>query len=328
MEDKNMLSKDERKKFLKTLDKGELDPVFEDQYNENIKERAIPSAEKDARLTNIYDNIVAGHNPMPESAATQRRSIPPFMWAAAAVVILVTAAGLWMNSKNLLSSGTEQLAEVKPKVFSGRQLVKLPDGSTALLNENSELTFTESFGTANREVTLIGEALFDVKHDAGKPFIVHTGKVNTEVLGTSFNVKAYSTQQQVTVTVVRGLVRVRDEHRIYGEIKPDEQIEVDVALNDFVKRNTKAEEVVAWQKDFFILDNVTFEEAARSIEERFNVKVSFENEKLKSCKVNAWFSHGENLRQIVEAITSTREATVAISENNVIISGGIACEEN
>lgn len=69
--------------------------------------------------------------------------------------------------------------------------MRLPDGSTVLLNEGSELSYSTSFGKQAREVTLTGEGYFDVQHNLSKPFKVLTGNVTTTVLGTAFNIKAY-----------------------------------------------------------------------------------------------------------------------------------------
>lgn len=317
-----MLSEEERKKIIKSLKRGEMYPVYKDEFREKIQERSIPSAEKEAELAEINAQILASHNLVPESVVTPRRNRSPLMWAAAAVIVLTTLAGIWLNPQNLLKSSTEQVAENGLKVFSGRQLVKLPDGSTALLNENSELKYSQTFGATNREVTLIGEALFDVTHDPAKPFIVHTGKVSTTVLGTSFNVN--SSQTKITVSVVRGLVQVGDEQRVYGKINPDEQIEVDIASNDFVMRNGKTAEALAWQKDFVTLDNVTMAQAAEKIGKRFNVKVVIANE-LKDCTVTAWFLENETLKEMVESISAIRQATATIKGNNVTIEGGIGC---
>src|SRR5690606_2603405 len=71
------------------------------------------------------------------------------------------------------------------------QLLLLPDGSTVLLNNNSSLDFPQQFTGDTREVILKGEAYFDIKPDASRPFIIHTGKVKTRVLGTAFNIRAY-----------------------------------------------------------------------------------------------------------------------------------------
>jgi ferric-dicitrate binding protein FerR (iron transport regulator) len=325
MNDKEKLTKEERENFLKSLQSGELDDAFKSIFDEKMEERAIPSAEKEAKLAKINEHILASHDLMTQSLTVRRQRTNRFLvCAAAAIVVLTTIAGLWTKSHNYFTSGTEQLAEAKPLVFSEKHVVKLPDGSTVLLNENSELSFKQSFGTSTREVSLIGEALFDVSHDPAKPFIVRTGSVSITVLGTKFNINAEQTK--IRVTVVRGLVQVGDDHQIFGKISPDEQMEVDVVSNDFVMKNVRTEEVLAWQEDFIMLDNVTFAQAAEKIEKQFNVKVIIANESLKECIVNAWFLENENLMQIVEGISAVQQATAIINGDSIIIEGGIGCK--
>ena len=73
--------------------------------------------------------------------------------------------------------------------------VLLPDGTTVWLNAGSKLTYDKTYGNTLREVTLTGEAFFDVVHNAEKPFVIHTSKINIRVLGTKFNVKSYPTDK-------------------------------------------------------------------------------------------------------------------------------------
>ncbi|HVV02934.1 MAG TPA: FecR family protein, partial [Puia sp.] len=84
----------------------------------------------------------------------------------------------------------------------------LPDSTQVWLNASSTLEFPEHFRTNKREVTLSGEAYFDVRHSEKTPFIIHTGKVSTTVLGTSFNIKAYPDRQHIIVSVSTGKVKV------------------------------------------------------------------------------------------------------------------------
>lgn len=318
----------EEKEFESRFDEGEFDHLIDNEVLQMISERekVVPSSQQQTWLREVHARMLTRNNIGTPVVPIQRKS-KTFLWAAAAAVILLTTAtGLWMNSHDYFKSGSEQVAEVEPSSFSGKQLVRLPDGSTALLNENSKLSFTQAFGKSKREVTLEGEALFDVTHDPAKAFIVHTGKVSTTVLGTSFNVN--TTQTKITVTVVRGLVQVGDELRIYGKINPDEQIEVDIASSDFVVRNGKAEEALAWQKNFVTLDNITMTEAAAKIEKRFNVKVTIANEELKDCVVSAIFFDNETLKQMVEGISAVRQATATINGNTVVIKGGIGCKSS
>src|SRR5690606_2859673 len=89
------------------------------------------------------------------------------------------------------------------------RLLHLPDGSTVIVGVGSKLNYPSSFDSLRtREVYLEGQAYFDIRHNPQKPFIIHTGKVATTVLGTSFNIKAWPEDQDITVTVTRGKVRV------------------------------------------------------------------------------------------------------------------------
>jgi transmembrane sensor len=307
-----------------------------DKYGEQMvnglfdqeKGRAETEAERILREKQ-FDKITAKLPELADEDAIPIHRNKYHVWgkAAAAVLVIALAAGLWINKDAYFVPDLSQKTEAaKPSVYSGKQLINLPDGSTVLLNANSELRVSTAFGASDREVTLSGEALFDVTHDASKPFVVRTGKVSTTVLGTSFNVAAYSGETKIRVTVVRGFVQVEDNQRIFGKISPDEQMEVDVRSNDFVKRAARAEEALAWQKDFFILENVTFAQAALLIEKRFNVKVTIANESLKDCVVSAWFINNESLKQIVDGLSLVHHATAVIDGDRIVIEGGRGCK--
>jgi transmembrane sensor len=319
------LDNEQLKEFLKRHKKGEIDPLISEEVTNIFQEKTISSTEKETRLARLSEQIQ--HKLVPESQVVfiHRRRNSSFIWAAAAVIILITAAGLWMNSHNVFKSGTEQLAEAKPLVFTGKQLVKLADGSTALLNENSELTIPPSFGKSSRGVSLKGEAYFDVAHDPSKPFKVFTGKVVTEVLGTAFNINANS-EKNIIVTVTRGKVAVGDKDHSYSTLIPNEQIAVNTSNNEFVKSRVDSAKATAWKENYFIVDNVTLAQAVILIEKRFNVKVTITNDSLKDCIVNAWFFNNENLKQVVEGISAIQQATAIIDGESVTIEGGIGCK--
>ncbi|MBT1701290.1 FecR domain-containing protein [Fulvivirgaceae bacterium PWU4] len=300
---------------------GLMDGEFRDSAG---KEKLSEASERDVEM--VFGKLDAVPLAQPARVVRFRRSS---VWlAAAATLTIVLVAGLWLISDSTkwfpLSSSLEKDAIAK---YSGKQVLNLPDGSKVVLNANSELNFNEaSFGKDTREVSLIGEATFDVVHDSSKPFVVHTGKVNTKVLGTEFNINAYLDKEKVTVTVLRGLVEVGDEHQVYGQIKPNEQMAVDIKTNEFLKQKTNAEDAVAWQKNFFILDQVTFAEAIAQIEERFHVKVTISNESLKDCIVSAWFFNNEDVNKVVEDLSMLKQATATINGNKIIIEGGDGCK--
>jgi len=252
-------------------------------------------------------------------------SMPRILWMAAAVVLPLVVS-IWLYRAHVDSATeTSQIAQEKIINIQGPDYVRLPDESRVQLKAGSKLTYNGSFGGTTRDVTLSGEAFFDVAHDPSKPFKVHTGKIITRVLGTAFNVNATS-GNEVTVTVTRGKVAVGDECCVCETIIPNEQIAVNTSSLEFVKRNVDARVVTQWTNDFFILDGVSMEQVAVQIGKRYNVKVTIDNEALKKCLVSAWFMNKEGLDQVVESVSAVWQAEYTIKNSEVTIKGGVGCD--
>jgi transmembrane sensor len=271
------------------------------------------------------------HKQMLEMMAPEQQRTVPFyrskVWmVAAATISLALVFGLWFVGKDK-GWFNQSLAEEAGNwaTINGKGVETLPDGTKVTLNENSQLKYSRGFGKSNREVSLIGEATFDVTHDPTKPFLVHTGKITTKVLGTEFNVHAYPDDEKVTVTVLRGLVEVSDEQKIYGQIKPNEQIAVNVHSLEFVQEEVKAEQAVQWKANFIVLDNVTLEEAASILEKRFKMKVTFENPELKKCRIIGSFLNDETLERVLSLMTGVINITYTIEEDGNVVLKGKGC---
>lgn len=238
-------------------------------------------------------------------------------WVAAAAVLVIAVSAGWWVSRQLPEAPPQQSvaieqAESPSVIHSGKQFVRLPDGSTVLLNANSRLSYPASFGTLSREVVLVGEGYFDVRHNPSKPFKVLTGDVTTTVLGTAFNVKAYPDDEEIEVTVTRGKVNVEGGRGSFGIIKEDQQIAVNTATHDFVQTNVKAETAVEWQRKYLILDDVSLEEAARIIGHKYKVEITLADQKLKACRISATFLNGENLEQVLTVVCGVVHSTFDI----------------
>jgi ferric-dicitrate binding protein FerR (iron transport regulator) len=255
-----------------------------------------------------------------QATVIEKETIPLYRRAwfipAAAVFVVALLAGLWILQppKASLPPEAEDIADA--------HFLHLPDGTSVTLNAGSELTYDPAFGKEQRVVTLRGEAFFDVVHDPKRPFIVRTGSIRTTVLGTAFNISAYPNAENIRVTVTRGRVRVGDDTRTYAEITPHQQIAIAVAKGTFTTQRVQTEAVLAWKKDFLILDNVTFEEAAARIADRFDVKVAIEQETLKPCRMSTTFLQGENLEAVLEHITLLAQATYRRDDDTITIIGG------
>ncbi|MBT1690318.1 FecR family protein [Dawidia soli] len=213
---------------------------------------------------------------------------PPWRWlAAAAVLLMVLASGVyygwqrrsaWFPREHMVSS-----AETRR--------VQLSDGTTVVLNHDSRLVYDDNFGkNGKREVSLVGEAFFDVHHDPVNPFIIHSLGTVTQVLGTAFSINAYPQNRNVLVTVTRGLVQVGDEQgKIYGCIYPDQQIVVARPLVHYDIRATDADMAMLWKEEQFEFNDVSLEDAVARISARFDVTIEIDRPELRQCRVQAAF---------------------------------------
>lgn len=132
-----------------------------------------------------------------------------------------------------------------------RTRVILADGTSVVLNSMSRLTYPTRFGFSKRQVTLEGEAYFDVSKDSGRPFTVLTDAVDVRVTGTRFNVKAYS-QEPIKVALDEGAVALDDHHLLKYDLKPGEYAEYDrFTRNCRVTRPTDMYVFSSWKDNVF-----------------------------------------------------------------------------
>lgn len=139
----------------------------------------------------------------------------------------------------------------------GQYQVTLPDGSRVFLNAASSLSFPTAFNGNERKVELTGEAYFEVAHNAVKPFKVSNNGQTVEVLGTHFNINAYSDERLIKTTLLEGSVRVSHAQKT-AILKPGQQAQISNNYTDqdiSIIPNADIEEAVAWKNGLFILDD-------------------------------------------------------------------------
>ena len=202
-----------------------------------------------------------------------------------------------------------------------RKVVHLSDGSTVLLNKNSRLEYPTAFAGTTREVTLTGEAYFDITHMTGRPFLVHTGKLTTRVLGTSFNIRAYPADKAIAITVTSGKVQVLKEDASLGLVTENQQIKYDKGSDSLVRRAVDVKPLIAWKPEEVSFDDITMEEAARRIGDWFGVTVGFVNPVVKECRVTATFYREDDLEEILTVVCGVSQSTFTMHDKHVLIDG-------
>ncbi len=252
--------------------------------------------------------------------------------AAAAAVLLIATAGIGYylshNTKQSESAATKQHTTNQVASRNGsRSTLTLPDGTKVSLNAGSKIFYKNNF-TINREITLTGEAYFDVMHDAANPFVIHAANVHIKVLGTAFNVKAYPADDRIETALVRGSVELTtsDDPERKILLRPNEKITIlkiktaedSAAKIPFGKLPKKEElytislmqvdkkdnvpEDVAWMQDKLIFKGETFEQLAIEMERWYDVKLFFANDSCRNIKFTGAFEK-QNIVQALQALS-------------------------
>lgn len=157
----------------------------------------------------------------------------------------------------------------------------LPDGTKVWLNSSSYLKYPNTFSGNTREVTLDGEAYFEVIGNAKKPFIVHSGNSSVNVLGTKFNMDAYDSNGFIATTLIEGSVEFsyKTENDISHTIKiePNEQVHYNKKTMQPEVREAYVPKDIAWKNGQIILKETTLSEILWILSKRFNVEFIIKN---------------------------------------------------
>lgn len=202
----------------------------------------------------------------------------------------------------------------------------LPDGSTVVLHSGSKIDYLSSFSGDTREISLIGEAYFDIVHNAARPFIIHTGKIKTTVLGTAFTIKAYSGQKDIIVSVLRGKVKVENNSGLLAVLTPNTKVNYDIAGARFEQQKVDVMAAVTdWTKQDMIFDGASFGVIAETLSKRYNMSFQFNNPAIVKCILSAGFDGTEPIDKVINILCKIINATYTI-QNGIVLIDGQGCE--
>lgn len=193
--------------------------------------------------------------------------------AAAAITTLLTSLFLIM-SPDRTGRSKEQIEVVqviKENPAGQKSKLHLPDGTVVYLNAESRITYQSTF-SQRREVTLTGEAYFEVIKDAARPFVVKSGRLSTTALGTAFNIQAFPGTERIRVTLMSGRVRVDDATtRQSVELSPLEEVSVDDKTRALEKTTLATDDGVLWKEGIMKFSKTPFEEVVMELERWYGV---------------------------------------------------------
>lgn len=227
-------------------------------------------------------------------------------------------------------------SEVSTRPGSRTKLV-LPDGSSVWLNAGSKLTYSKDFGSNNRNVSLSGEAFFDVVSNPEVPFEITTPNMQVKVLGTAFNVKSYPSEKTSETTVIRGTVEIISNQR------PNEKFVLNrnekLVVSNTTVENDKAQQTkqpyitlgsptyfkkdstiieTSWVENRLVFDDEPFAEIAVKMERFYGVQVIFEEKSTEKLRLTGSFIN-ETIEQALHALEMTGGFHYKIDQNTVRI---------
>lgn len=191
----------------------------------------------------------------------------------------------------------------------------LPDSTTGWLNSGAVLRYSPEF-SLHRKVELVGEAFFNVRHLENSDFTVGVKDMNIRVLGTKFNVSAYSSEACTDVVLKEGRVEVKGTSTDFAQIlKPGEKISFDRSTSDLKLSKVDADVYAAWTNGYLVLDNEPLEQAAKKLERWYGAEILITDEKLKNFRFKATFKE-EPLEEVLGYISMTTPLTYKIESRD------------
>ncbi|MBL7768322.1 MAG: DUF4974 domain-containing protein [Flavipsychrobacter sp.] len=271
-------------------------------------------------------------------------------WMAMTLVVFVAGWYFFMKETNPGSSKSAPTLALNSEVSTkngSRSKIMLPDGTQVWLNAGSKLTYGKEFGNSLREVTLTGEAYFDVVKDSSRPFLIHARNVDIRVLGTAFNVKSYPGDKTTETSLIRGSVEVSIKNRPKEKIilKPNEKLvvaEEEKAVKPVFPATTSRQRITtipprvvveevhydekesvivetSWMENKLIFRDESFTELASKLERWYGVRFVFRDSSSQSLRFTGTFK-GESLQMALKALKITANFNYTIEKDTVIIS--------
>jgi transmembrane sensor len=236
----------------------------------------------------------------------------------AAIVVLVITTFTLTLYKNADFGNTLYLTQHSG--IAKTKTVLLSDGTKVTLNANSNLRYPQNFNGKTREVYLKGEAYFQVVHNVSKPFIIHSGKLKAQVLGTTFTVSAYSQVKPMSVTVLTGKVAVKDEStQALAILTRGQSATTEGNKKTFILTSlANPEDAIAWIEDKLIFDNADLEGVALKLSNKYGVAIKITGNKLPQQRITAIFQ-GQNLPGILNAITKLTHSDYKVHNSTYIL---------
>ncbi len=242
------------------------------------------------------------------------RTLAPVRWArlAAALLILVVS-GFIINY--FISANRNTIIETTGEIKE----VTLPDGSQVTLNRNTTISYTKDFNKTSRKIVLDGEAFFNVERDEQKPFIISVKETTVEVLGTSFNIQGYSSNEELEVVVSTGLVKFSVPDLKRGvTLRAGERGVFSESDGQLAQQPNENVNFLAWKTKKIIFVGSDLRYVIESLNKIYNSHITLIAEVPDTCLVTVTFEN-QDLEAVLNVLKTTLNLTYRIQNGEIEI---------
>lgn len=353
---KGRLSPEENIQFFDLLSDSTNADFFRELLMQNLYNSKITHeiSGSDPDFSNIFNRIVkeisVKDSEAEELRSFKRKSISKRIIfnisAAAAVFAFAFFIGrLTIQNEVGKTEPSVSMYEVKAP-FGSRSEIKLPDGTTVILNAGSLLSYRNDYNNSNRTVTLKGEAYFKVEKNESVPFVVNAGPLSIMALGTEFNVKAYDDEKSIETTLITGKVEITHQGSVDDtqvvDLNPNQKAifvrtETGYLLENVrdLEKNTIAtvptilpdiliapqiniDQTVAWTEGKLILRGESLDRLCVDLERKYDVTIIFREEEIKRFRFTGVLLD-ETLEQVLNVIKLTAPITYSLDGKTVYL---------
>lgn len=235
--------------------------------------------------------------------------------AVVILILLLPLATYWGGKQTL----TQKFADIVVEAPLGaRTKLCLPDGTLAWLNAGSKITYSQGFGIEERRLLLDGEGYFEVTHNTEMPFEIQTKEVGLKVLGTKFNFRNYSDDDEVAVCLMEGRVALHNNLKDMPELllEPDEKMTLNKLTGEMIKLKVNSGSERIWTHNELFFDEDMLPDIAKKLMRTYDVQIEVADSLKTKCFYGEFKVVENTVEEILQTIASTNQMSYRI-ENGV-----------
>jgi len=247
--------------------------------------------------------------------------LPKFIYRVAAIATLLIAftTTYWWGKQQLQNQFTNILVEAP---LGAKTKLILPDSTLVWLNAGTKIQYSQGFGIKKRQLQLDGEAYFEVKKNPNVPFEVATKELQVSVLGTKFNLRNYKEEENVSVALLEGKVKLKNcvKETTDCYLSPSEMAILSKNTGQMTITRSEVQEVKMWTNNRLLFDEVQLSEIIKELNRSYNVKIIIaDNHLANRCFYAQFNKEKQTIYEVLDALTATNQLDYRIKGDSILI---------